>query len=258
MWLLFTSTMAGACDLQGVDELVARAEAAFQSHDDAALRDAVDAVDRELRCLKVVMPPRWCARVHYAHALLAWADGSPAECVAALRAATHAEPMFRLPEEVVPRTHAMTRLAWQAEEAPDRWTATPRPLLVDGLPSAAVPIDQPWIGQKSLGAGTARGAKWNEVRVGMDGGPIDGQGHTKRNLRWVGVGTGAVGFGLLTAAAVERSQYQDALATWEDTGAAGDYARLQPLHTRTNVLSTAWAVTGVAAAGLVTVSFVVP
>jgi hypothetical protein len=243
MWWMLTAARAGACDLASLDLRLADAEAAFVARDRAALTEAVEGVDRELRCLRVVAPPSACARVHFVHALAEFAD-DPERCRTSLRATWHAEPWFRLPEDVVPAGHALRQLAWQAEEQAVQWTPTARPVRIDGLLSSAVPVAQPFVLQPVTPDGGVKPARRIDV------GGSTGERHVARNLRWVGVGVGAVGVGLLGAAASQRAAYFDAID-------AGEVERWQPLHDTTNALSIGWAVTGVTAATVFTASFAV-
>lgn len=240
MWWSWWLASAGACELGSVVAQLDAAEAAFLARDEAALDSAVAAADRSLRCVREVVPSAICARLHFAHALAAWGEDE-SRCAASLRAAIHAEPFFRPPEAVVPPGHALRALLARAEEtAPDLVTGAPG-ARIDGLRVAAIPQGQPYVWQPIAddGPGGAR-------RV-VPGGADRRAGGA---LRWAGVGTGAVAFGLLGAAASQRAAYFDAI----DAGAVD---RWQPLHDRTNALSIGWTVTGLAAAALFTTSFAV-
>lgn len=242
MWILQLAAPSSACDLDTLDGHLAAADAAFVARDQEALLAAVAAADRELGCIRQVVPPLWSARVHFAHALAEWKDVDDGRCVASLRAAQHAEPLFRLPEEVIPPTHAMRRLAWEAEETPDAWTLSSRPARIDGLPSSALPVGQPYLLQKLTGAGGVR-------RVEPGGKAPGAERHTAGTLRWVSGGLGVAGLGLLVAAQTQRAAYYDDVL-------AGRVAEANDRHLYpTNNLSIAWAVTGGTAAALFGASF---
>lgn len=241
MWWLHLAAPAGACDLDSLDLHLEQAEKAFVARDSEGLAAAVEMVDHELSCIRTAIPPLWCARVHFVHALAEWRDPTPNRALASLRAAHHAEPLFRLPEDVIPPGHAMHQLSWQAEELADTWTPSTQPVRIDGLPSAAVPQGHPYVLQKITRSG-ALGAR----RVDPLGGRTEGGGGGA--LRWAAVGTGAVGLALLGAAQLNHVAYYDAV----DAGDWDEAARRLP---RTNGLSVAWAATGGAAATMFAVSF---
>ncbi len=224
---------AHACDDSGLRNAISAAENAFrtaQTVRSAAPRGrelagpgerALEDLEGSLACLEEPVSPALAARIHAADALVAWLAGDRARGLASLRAMLTADPRHDLPLELVPAEHGLRHWLADAGEREATWSPSlGRWALVDGLPTRAVPLEQPYVLQHPRDVGALRGRLVGvEQRAG---------GKTP----WLvgGAALAAAAAGSYAGAWAVRGSYWDAVE-------ARDNDRIGSLHTTTNVLS---------------------
>lgn len=245
---------ASACDEADVRNSISAVQGAFrtlQSVHTSAERGRELAVPAELAladlhrsiaCLETPMSPQLAGSAHAAEALTAWLADDRARGVLALRAMLSADPRQALPLDLIPPDHGLRAWAAEAGEVMTPWDPTLRKwALVDGLPSRAVPVGQPYVLQHPRSSGAMR-SEW-----------VDAVGQSSSGSRtpWIvtGLALGAAGLGAYGGAWATHVAYQDAVD-------AQDGTKTVPLHTATNVLSVSAVVAGGLGAGVLTFAFV--
>lgn len=248
---LFYSGAALACDAATLSRSLDAAEAAFGANDTQSLAAALGDVKHDLGCARQAVSAADCARVHRARALAAFAAGDPGAARLSLRAMLHAEPFLTLPDTLVPADHPLRAELRLAEETLPRWTEAPGKdfLLVDGLRTGAIPVDQPYVAQKLSGDGVPKGAK--VIEAGDAGRSSGGGSGGRAGLRAAGAALGVLGGGLYGGAWASNAAYHRAV---DD---ATDDARIGRLHGTTNALSIASTGALIGAGGLLISSLLV-